>query len=98
MGCEKFEVALDQRVEDLLTVGEEAVERRHVDAGAIGDDAGGHGIDPALVDEARSRVQDALDGFAAACLHRLASPRPIGPGRVCRRAGRFRGLWGIDGC
>ena len=56
----------DQRVEDLLTVGEEAVERGRGDAGALGDGTGGDGVDAALLDEGGRGVEDPLDGLAAA--------------------------------
>ena len=87
----------DQRVEDLLAVGEEAVERGRGDAGALGDGAGGDGVDAALLDEDARGVEDPLDGLAAAGLDRLPAAT-TGLGRVRPGAGRFRGLWAIDGC
>ena len=68
----------DQRVEDLLTVGEEAVERGCRDAGAVGDAAGGDGVDTALVDEDGRGIEDPLDGLAAAGLDRLAATTDLG--------------------
>ena len=82
----------DQRVEDLLTVGEEAVERGCGDAGALGDGAGGDGVDAALVDEDGRGIEDPLDGLAAAGLDRLAATTELG--RVRAGAGRLRGLLG----
>ena len=61
----------DQRVEDLLTVGEKAVERGRGDAGVPGDGPGGDGVDAALLDQDGRGVQDPLHGLAAAGLDRL---------------------------
>ena len=61
----------DQRVEDLLTVGEEAVERGRGDAGVPGDGPGGDGVDATLLDQDGRGVQDPLHGLAAAGLDRL---------------------------
>ena len=80
----------DQRVEDLLTIGEEAVERGCGDAGAVRDAAGGDGVDAALVDEAGRGIKDPLDGLAAAGLDGLAATTELG------RVGggvRCRGCW-----
>ena len=84
----------DQRVEDLLTVGEEAVERGCGDAGALGDAAGGDGVDAALVDEDGRGIEDPLDGLAAAGLDRLAATTELG--QVRAGAGRFCGCWALD--
>ena len=81
----------DQRVEDLLTVGEEAVERGCGDAGALGDAAGGDGVDAALVDQVGRGIEDPLDGLAAAGLDGLAATTELG-----RVRGRCRGCWALD--
>jgi hypothetical protein len=73
-------VLFDQRVEDLLTVGEEAVERGRGNAGAPGDGSRGDGVDAALFDEGGRGAEDPLDGLAAADLDRL--PAAAGLGRV----------------
>ena len=66
----------DQRVEDLLTVGEEAVQRGRGDAGALGDGTRGDGFDAAFLDEGGRGGEDPLDGLAAPGLDRLPASRP----------------------
>ena len=70
---------LDQRIEDLLAVGEEAVQRGRGDAGPLGDGAGGDGLDAVLLQEDCRGVEDPPDGLAAAGLDRLAAAGGLGP-------------------
>ena len=86
----------DQRIEDLLAVGEEAVQRGRGDAGALGDGTGGDGLDAALLQEDGRGVEDPPDGLAAAGLDRLRGGGRARPGLARRRA--VRGLWALDGC
>ena len=88
----------DQRVDDLLTVGEKAVQRGRGDVGALGDGPGGDGVNAAFLEEDGRGAEDPLDGLAAAGLNRLPASA-AGPGRAGPGAGRFRGLGGLDcGC
>ena len=81
----------DQRVEDLLTVGEEAVQRGRGDAGALGDGTRGDGFDAAFLDEGGRGGEDPLDGLAAPGLDRL-STSSTRLGRAQPDTRRFRGI------
>ena len=58
LGIERGQVVRNQLVENLLPIGEEAVEGRIGHAGPVSDGTGGHRLDAPLVDECFRRVED----------------------------------------